>query len=115
MKTGTVYEVAIGRLKEGVSREEYLRVTELVEADLRKMSGFQYRLLLTGEDSLMIDLLRWNSMEEALKAMEIFPTLESARPMEAMLDLSQIQMYHLEPLYEDSLVEKPSPRLHAVQ
>jgi hypothetical protein len=109
MKANTVYEVAIGRLKEGINLEDYLRVTELVEADLRKMSGFQSRLLLAGADGLMIDLLRWNSMEEALKAMEIFPTLESARPMEAMIDLTQMQMYHMEPVYEDILVAKPFP------
>ena len=101
MSNSPVYEVAIGRLKEGVSREDYLHVTELVEADLRKMSGFLSRHLLAGEDGLWIDLVRWNSMEEALEAAEIFPTLPSAQPMEAMLDFSSVKMYHMELIFED--------------
>ena len=104
MNNNPVYEVAIGRLKEGVSREAYLQVSELVEADLRKMSGFLSRQLLAGEDGLWIDLVRWNSMEEAIRAAEIFPTLESAQPMEAMLDFSSVKMYHMELVLEDVLM-----------
>jgi hypothetical protein len=29
--------------------------------------------------------------------------------------LTQMQMYHMEPVYEDILVEKPFPGLHEVQ
>ena len=103
MKNNAVYEIAIGRLKEGVSREDYLNVTVQVENDLRQMSGFRSRRLLTGTDGLWIDLVQWDSMDEALKAAEIFPTLPSAQPMEALLDFYSVQMYHMELVFEDNL------------
>ena len=103
MKTNTVMELAIGKVKEGISREAYLAAAVAVEADLRAMPGFRSRRLLAGEDGLWVDLVLWDSMEDALQAARAFEHIPSALPMIGMLNGETIRMYHLEPVYEDHL------------
>lgn len=101
MKT-VVMELAIGKTKPGVLREDYLEAAAAVEADLRRMPGFRGRKLLAGEDGLWVDLVEWDSMDEALAAAQAFTNIPSALPMIEMLDPDTIRMYHLEPVYEDA-------------
>lgn len=101
MKKTIVLELAIGEVKPGVSRAEYLQAASAVETDLRQMPGFRSRTLLAGEGGLWVDLVYWDSLEEALQAAQAFTEIPSALPMIAMLNSDTIRMYHLEPVYED--------------
>ncbi len=85
MKTNLVMELAIGRVKKGISREDYLNAAITVESDLRSMPGFRRRRLLAGEDGLWVDLVMWNSVQEALQAAQTFEHLSSTLPMIEML------------------------------
>jgi hypothetical protein len=103
MTTNIVIELAIGKVKQGISRQDYLKAATAVESDLRTMPGFLSRRLLAGEDGLWVDLVMWDSMQEALQAAQIFKDLPSGLPMIEMLDGDSVRMYHLEPVYEDEL------------
>lgn len=101
MKNSGIYELAIGKVKPGTSREAYLQAAVAVEVDLHRMPGFRSRRLLAGADGLWVDLVEWDSLEEALQAAEAFTNEPSAQPMIAMLDADTIRMYHLETMYVD--------------
>jgi len=106
MKKSVVMELALGKVKPGISREDYLQAAVAFEADLRRMPGFRSRRLLAGEDGLWVDLVSWDSLEEAMQAAQAFTANPSAQPMVDMLDADTVRMYHLEIVYEDNGTEQ---------
>jgi hypothetical protein len=94
-KEGFVIELAEGRVKEGVEPQEYLRASDNLMADLNGLEGYIRRELWQGEDGRFVDIVYWESLESAQRAAEIFPSLPSAQPFEALLDISSLSMRHL--------------------
>jgi heme-degrading monooxygenase HmoA len=111
MENQPVVELAIGKVKPGVSREQYLQAAIAVEPDLRRMQGFRKRVLCAGEDRLWVDRVHWNSLADLNKAHEAFQHLESGNEMQRLLDVETITMIQLELLYVDHLVQDPQGSL----
>ena len=102
-KEGLIIEIAEGSVKEGVDPQEYLNASDNLMADLSRLEGYIRRELWLGEDGRFVDVLYWDSLEKAQQAAEIFPSLPSAQPFEALLDFSSMSMRHLKQVrvYED--------------
>ena len=105
MKNSIVVELALGKVKPGVNREDYLQAAVAIEEDLRRMPGFISRRILVGEDGMWVDLIYWNNLEVFLRAAEEFQNIASAQTLFGLLDPGANRMYHLEQVYEDILAE----------
>lgn len=99
MSNPMTVEIVLFKLKADVEEAVFLQAAEAVTPALRTMPGFIDRALLKDENGQWLDLMHWQSREAALKAAEIFPTLECAQPFGAMLDWSSVTMLHLESVH----------------
>lgn len=100
MNANLVVEIAEGKIKAGVDRETFLQASDQVMIDLQKMEGYLRRELLMGEDGFFVDLVYWDSLDHAQRAMEIFPTLSGANLLGQVMDFSSISMRHLRQVRE---------------
>lgn len=98
MNNPPTVEIVLFKLNTDVPEAAFLQAAEAVTPALRAMPGFIDRTLLKDENGQWLDLMHWQSREAALKAAEIFPTLECAKPFGAMLDWSSVTMLHLAPV-----------------
>jgi heme-degrading monooxygenase HmoA len=101
-RTRPVVELVIARLVEGVSQQDYTNAAAALELDLRNLPGYLSRQLAFEPRGLWVDIVYWNSLEQAMAVAQAFRRLESARPVEAMLDPASVRIYHLEPVYIDT-------------
>lgn len=90
-----VVEIAVFKLKDGVTREQLLSTVDAVSEWARSQPGFISRDLTysAGQDS-WIDVIWWESLEAAHAAAEAAMTSESCAPMFGLIDLEGIQMLH---------------------
>ena len=107
MHHNQIIELAVGKTRPGVEREQYLRAAIAVEPDLRRMPGFQKRALYAGDDGIWADHVWWDSLSSAFRAYEKFQGLESGVEMESLLDPQTVEMYHLEVVYQDRPWQMP--------
>ena len=96
MSERLVVEVVTFKLKAGVGEADFLQAADAVMSDLQAMSGYIDRELLKDAQGQWMDILHWQSMDEALAAAEALMTAPNAGPFIAMLDATSMAMYHLE-------------------
>ena len=95
---GKVLELVVYQLSEGVSREQFLSTNDAVSTWISKQPGFISRdLVYDGEGDRWVDVIWWETMEEAHAASELALTSESCAPMFALIDMSSALMLHGEP------------------
>jgi hypothetical protein len=93
-----VLELVVFTLNEGVSREQFLGTNDAVSTWISKQPGFISReLSYDAEGDRWIDVLWWDSMENAAAAAELATTSESCMPMFALIDMESALMLHGEP------------------
>jgi hypothetical protein len=98
MEDGPVIEFVLYRLKAGVEEAQYLEASDGITNALRTLPGFLSRRLMTAvEDGQWAEVVEWRSMEEAMHAAEIFPTLPEIAPAIELVDMSNVTMLHLAP------------------
>jgi antibiotic biosynthesis monooxygenase (ABM) superfamily enzyme len=96
---GKVLELVVFKLKEGVSREQFLGTNDAVSTWIGKQPGFISReLSYDAEGDRWVDVLWWDSMENAAAASELAMTSESCTPMFALIDMESTLMLHAEPV-----------------
>ena len=94
-----VVELAIFKVKEGVSRDELLETADAVSEWAKRQPGFISRdLTYSPESDTWIDVVWWDSMDAAHKASEVAMTSDSCAPMFSLIDLEGTQMIHGERL-----------------
>ena len=92
-----IVEIAQFKLAAGVSEKDFLREAEAVQKNfLEKQSGYIDRELLKDKDGQWVDILHWNSMEEAQKAAEVMMSDPGAQGFMQKIDPSSVKMLHLE-------------------
>ncbi len=96
MSERLVVEVVTFKLKAGVDEADFLQSADAVMSDLQAMSGYIDRELLKDAQGQWMDILHWQSMDEALAAAEALMTAPNAGAFIAMLDATNMAMYHLE-------------------
>ncbi len=92
MKTQT-YEIVISHAREGVSREAILGLSRGLQAWAAQQPGFVSRTLVEAGNGTWVDIILWESEEEAKRAAENIPQSCMAQ-MEPLLDFSTMQMLH---------------------
>ncbi len=92
---GHVVEIAIFKVKDGVSREHLLSTVDAVSEWAKRQHGFLSRDLTYSPDSdSWIDVIWWKNLDDAHAAAERAMTSESCAPMFAAIDLEATQMLH---------------------
>ena len=95
MSQGRVLELVVFGLKDGVAREQLLETAGPVSEWIAEQPGFVSRELF--EDAgggRWIDVVRWESLEQAHAAAEAAMTSESCAPMFALIDMESTLMLH---------------------
>lgn len=100
MADGTVVEVAMFGLKQGVDRGAFLRAVEATSTFLREeMSGFRDRELLEGDDGRWLDVIHWASHDEALAAAAAILESPRSRPFIEAIDPTSVTLLHVRPVH----------------
>jgi hypothetical protein len=95
MTEGKVLELVVYRLNEGVSREQFLGANVAVSSWLREQHGFISRELVhDAEGDRWVDIVWWESMEQAHAAGESSRSSESCAPMFGLIDTDSTLMLH---------------------
>ncbi len=92
---GKVLELVVFSLRVGVSRMEFLGTVDAVSSWVTGQSGFVSRSLVEDrEGGRWIDVVWWQSMEEAEAAAERAMSSESCAPMFGLIDMESTLMVH---------------------
>jgi hypothetical protein len=92
------FELVVFKLHEGVSREQFLGTNDAVSTWISQQPGFISReLSYDAEGDRWIDILWWETMENAGAAAELSMTSESCAPMFALIDMDSTLMLHATP------------------
>jgi antibiotic biosynthesis monooxygenase (ABM) superfamily enzyme len=93
-----VYEIVLFRLKPDVEREHYLQVAANATDWLRARPGFLSRDILEDESGQWVELLRWQSMADALSAAAAMEGTPEAAAIYDVVAPESICMLHLRPV-----------------
>ncbi len=96
MDTGTsVLELVVYQLHKGTSREQFLGTNDAVSSWIRQQPGFISReLVYDAEGDRWVDVIWWETLEQAQAASERSMTSESCSPMFALIDMESTLMLH---------------------
>ena len=100
-KDGRTLELVVYELSEGVSREQFVATNGAVSNWISKQPGFISReLVYDGDGDRWVDVIWWETMEDARAAAELSQTSESCAPMFALIDIESALMLHGVPAIE---------------
>ena len=96
MDAGTkVLELVVYKLHKGVSREQFLGTNDAVSSWIRQQSGFLSReLVYDAEGDRWVDVIWWETLEQAQAASERSMTSESCSPMFALINMDSALLLH---------------------
>ena len=95
MQAGKVLELVVYKLNEGASGEQFLGTNRAVSTWISKQPGFIWReLVYDGEGNRWVDVIWWETIEQAHAASELSMTSESCQPMFALIDMESALMLH---------------------
>ena len=90
-----VLELVVYQLHEGVSREQFLGTNDAVSSWIRQQPGFISReLVYDAEGDRWVDVIWWQTLEQAQAASERSMSSESCLPMFALIDMESGLMLH---------------------
>jgi quinol monooxygenase YgiN len=93
-------EIVQFRLSQGRDERAFLAASDAMMADLRKQPGFISRELLKLGGGEWMDIVHWESIEDAEAAEEAVMTIPSCLAFFGMIDQASIRMMHVEQLKE---------------
>ena len=96
MDAGTkVLELVVYQLHKGVSREQFLGTNDAVSSWIRQQPGFLSReLVYEAEGDRWVDVIWWETLEQAQAASERSMTSESCSPMFALINMDSALLLH---------------------
>lgn len=90
-----VVEIAKFKLKHGVADADFLSEDKKVhEMVIKELPGYIKRTTVKSQDLEWVDLVWWNSLEEAQQAAKVIMTDPKAKDWVSMMDQSAISLYH---------------------
>ncbi len=91
----TILEVVSFKLAPGVSEEEFVSIVEQMEQSfLCNTKGFVSRVLAKDEEGNWLDQVKWQSLPDAMNAMEASMKEVSVAPFLQAIDPNSIQAKH---------------------
>lgn len=92
----TVVEIAKYKLKKNYTINDVKKATQKAYDNfISKQKGFISWEVLTGENNLSMDLVHWETMQDAKLAGDKFMKEESAMELMQLVDIKSIEMMHL--------------------
>ena len=92
---GKILELVVYKLDEGVSREQFLATNDATSVWIGNQPGFISRELVYDADGdRWVDVIWWETIEQAHAASELSMTSESCQPMFALIDMESALMLH---------------------
>ena len=92
---GRAVELVVYKLNAGVSREQFLATNGAVSTWISKQPGFISRdLVYETEGDRWVDVVWWETMEQAHAASEASLASESCQPMFAQIEMDSALMLH---------------------
>jgi antibiotic biosynthesis monooxygenase (ABM) superfamily enzyme len=90
-----VLELVVYQLHKGVSREQFLGTNDAVSSWIRQQPGFISRELVhDAEGDRWVDVIWWETLEQAQAASERSMTSESCSPMFALINMDSALLLH---------------------
>jgi hypothetical protein len=90
-----VLELVVFKLNDGSSREQFLAANDAVSSWIARQPGFISRdLSYDAEGDRWIDVIWWESLENAGAAAELALSSDSCTPMFALIDMESMLMLH---------------------
>jgi hypothetical protein len=90
-----VLELVVYKLHEGVAREQFLATNDAVSSWISKQPGFISReLVYDPEGDRWVDVIWWETLEQAHAASKRSMTSESCSPMFALIEMESALMLH---------------------
>jgi antibiotic biosynthesis monooxygenase (ABM) superfamily enzyme len=90
-----VLELVVYQLHKGVSREQFLGTNDAVSSWIRQQPGFLSReLVYEAEGDRWVDVIWWETLEQAQAASERSMTSESCSPMFALINMDSALLLH---------------------
>jgi hypothetical protein len=100
-EAGRVLELVVFKLREGVTREQFLGTDDAVSGWISEQPGFvSHELLHDADGDRWVELAWWETMDDAHAAAERAMSSETCAPMFAMIDEQSSLMLHAEPANE---------------
>lgn len=87
-----VFEVVLFKLRESVNEADFLKFNDTLNDWLATTPGYISRDLTRDDNGQWVDIVRWESMEQAISAAETMPMMDE---MGGYLDSESINMMHL--------------------
>jgi hypothetical protein len=98
---GKILELVVYKLDEGVSREQFLATNDATSVWIGNQPGFISRELVYDADGdRWVDVIWWETMEDARAAADLSLTSEACSPMFALIDMESALMLHGAPAIE---------------
>jgi hypothetical protein len=95
MKGNRTLELVVFELAKGVTNEEFLKTVGPVSQWVKTQPGFVSRdLVRDTEGNRWVEIVWWDSLEQAKVAAEAAMTSEACAPMFSKIDFENIQMLH---------------------
>jgi hypothetical protein len=91
---GAVLESVVFGLRSGVTRDAFYETVEGMSNWAAAQPGFVSRELFEVGDGRWVDVVRWATMEDAMRAGEVFMESEACRVSFALMDEASIQIVH---------------------
>ena len=89
-------EIVVFQLKPELTANDFQTAVDETAALLETQVGFISRTVGRSEGGEWLDILYWDSVEDAKKAASVFQTEAAGQRFSSYLDLQKIQVYYLE-------------------
>jgi len=90
-------EIAMYKIKNGVSEADFIQAgVEMEKNFIKKQKGFIKRTFAKSENGEWVDVIYWETMDDAMKASEAAMKSPVCAPMFGMLDDVSVKMHHFE-------------------
>ncbi len=93
-----VVELVLMRAKAGLSEAEVRAAGDAAQPEMDALPGLLSRELLLSDDGLWVDIVHWDSLENAQGALKLAEGMPKLQHLFSLLDESSVQMYHLRPV-----------------
>lgn len=90
-------EIVIYKTKSGINDADFIKTTsEMEEHFAKKQKGFIKRTFAKSENGDWVDVIYWETMDDAMKASEAAMKSSVCAPMFGVLDEASVKMHHFE-------------------
>ncbi len=88
-------EMVTFKLNSDASEKDFLATNPALESWVSKQPGFEYRSLSQKQDGQWVDIVYWQTAEDAQKAGTLFMQANETQAMMSFIDKDSVDMQHM--------------------